>query len=124
MSVLSEAIAFAELVGPLPRCIHGAALRDGGGESLEPPCGCRAYRTTELNPDTRRSPKTDRHCARCQKDIKPNSTTRGIHIVDGGGSILHPADERLYVSNGGDLGHFIVGMDCAKQIGMEWTYEA
>lgn len=27
---------------PLPRCPHGQALRDGGGERLEPPCGCRA----------------------------------------------------------------------------------
>lgn len=26
----------------LPRCIHGACLVDGGGERLEPPCGCRA----------------------------------------------------------------------------------
>lgn len=25
----------------LPRCAHGAALRDGAGEALEPPCGCR-----------------------------------------------------------------------------------
>lgn len=27
---------------PLPRCEHGSALRDGAGEALEPPCGCRA----------------------------------------------------------------------------------
>lgn len=39
---LSEAIAFAEAVGPLPRCPHGSALKDGAGEVLEPPCGCRA----------------------------------------------------------------------------------
>ncbi len=26
---------------PLPRCEHGQALRDHGGEHLEPPCGCR-----------------------------------------------------------------------------------
>lgn len=26
---------------PLPRCKHGGCLRDGGGELLEPECGCR-----------------------------------------------------------------------------------
>lgn len=26
----------------LSRCQHGSALRDGAGERLEPPCGCRA----------------------------------------------------------------------------------
>lgn len=31
-----------DVVDPLPRCEHGAALRDGAGEGLEPPCGCRA----------------------------------------------------------------------------------
>jgi hypothetical protein len=40
-SSLSSAIEFAEQF-PLPRCKHGAALRDASGESLEPPCGCRA----------------------------------------------------------------------------------
>jgi hypothetical protein len=28
--------------GELPRCRHGAALRDWSGEALEPSCGCRA----------------------------------------------------------------------------------
>lgn len=27
---------------PLYRCEHGSAIRDWGGEHLEPPCGCRA----------------------------------------------------------------------------------
>jgi hypothetical protein len=39
---LNDAITFAERVGPLPRCAHGKALRDGSGELLEPTCGCRA----------------------------------------------------------------------------------
>lgn len=39
---LSEAIEFAERVAPLPRCEHGHCLRDGSGDALEPPCGCRA----------------------------------------------------------------------------------
>lgn len=38
---LQEAIEFAQRIDPLPRCEHGSCLRDGGGERLEPPCGCR-----------------------------------------------------------------------------------
>lgn len=40
LSNLNAAIAFAEQVAPLPRCIHGNALQDGGGELLAPPCKC------------------------------------------------------------------------------------
>lgn len=39
---LSRAIAETERDHPLPRCSHGSALRDGSGEALDPPCGCRA----------------------------------------------------------------------------------
>ena len=38
---LANAVAETERDYPLPRCRHGKALRDGGGENLEPPCGCR-----------------------------------------------------------------------------------
>ena len=40
-STLRQAIDFAETIAPLPPCNHGSALADGGGERLEPPCGCR-----------------------------------------------------------------------------------
>lgn len=40
-SQLQSAIEFAQNVNPLPRCKHDNALRDGAGELLEPPCGCR-----------------------------------------------------------------------------------
>lgn len=39
---LTAAIRDTERDHPLPRCEHGNALRDGGGEALEPLCGCRA----------------------------------------------------------------------------------
>lgn len=76
----------------------------------------------ELDYDARPRSKTDRSCVKCQRDIKPNSPVRGVHVVEGGNMILHPNDESLYASDSGDMGHFIVGMDCAKQIGIEWTY--
>jgi hypothetical protein len=39
---LAAAVREVEAAHPLPRCRHGVALRDGGGERLEPSCGCRA----------------------------------------------------------------------------------
>ena len=38
---LAAAVRKTERDHPLPRCRHGKALLDGGGEKLEPPCGCR-----------------------------------------------------------------------------------
>lgn len=40
---LAAAIEETERDHPLPRCQHGNALKDGGGELLEPSCGCRAF---------------------------------------------------------------------------------
>ncbi len=40
---LAAAIAHVEATAPLPRCEHGHALRDGAGEGLWPPCGCRHF---------------------------------------------------------------------------------
>lgn len=38
---LTDSIDWVETNHPLPRCGHGKALKDGGGELLEPSCGCR-----------------------------------------------------------------------------------
>lgn len=121
MSLLSEAIHYCNQRHPLPRCEHNQALRDHSGEKLEPPCGCRAYRIKEIDYDARREPKTNRFCVRCQKDIKPTSPARTVHLVDGGVFALHPDDESKYISDNGDQGAWLVGMDCARIIGMEWT---
>lgn len=69
-------------------------------------------------------PKTDRFCARCQKDIRPATPARAIHLIAGGSTILHPEDESLYTPDGGDLGAHLLGMDCARRIGMEWSVPA
>jgi hypothetical protein len=84
------------------------------------------YRVAYLDSDTRRSPKTDRYCVRCQKDIKPGAATRMVHVVDGGVNILHPEDENIYLKVGnqrGDCGMHLVGLDCARQLGMEFTWK-
>lgn len=86
-----------------------------------------AYRTTSLDHDARRDPKTETYCARCQKDLKPGQPRRWVHIVDGGGNVLHPKDEAIFAQPGdhhrGDLYCFPVGMDCARKIGLEFTFE-
>lgn len=62
-----------------------------------------------------------RQCARCLRVLRDNQKARVIHIVDGGSSILHPDDEALYKSDGADLGAHLLGMDCARKIGLEWS---
>jgi hypothetical protein len=44
-ATLAAANRWAEENHPLLRCVHGQALKDGAGESLEPDCGCRAPAT-------------------------------------------------------------------------------
>ena len=84
------------------------------------------YRTTHIDGDYRRDPLTSVFCARCQKDLKPGQKRRGVHMVDGGAMVLHPEDEAIFAATpntaNGDCGFFLVGMDCARKIGMEWTH--
>lgn len=77
-----------------------------------------------LDADYRKDPKTDLFCCKCQRDIRNKSNYRMVHIVDGGHMVLHPEDEALYVSDGGDMYFFPIGPDCARQIGLEWTHPA
>lgn len=41
VKTLREVIDFVEANHPLPRCLHGHALRDHSGEILAPSCGCK-----------------------------------------------------------------------------------
>lgn len=78
-------------------------------------------RTTFLDPDYRKDPKTDLFCCKCQRDIKPESAYRWVHIIDGGMTVLHPESEAEYQSDAGDTYFHPIGPDCAKQLGLEWT---
>ncbi len=86
------------------------------------------YRTAYVDPDYRRDPKTKHFCARCQKDIKPGSKYRIVHLVDGGINALHPDDESVFAATpgtaAGDCGAFPVGMDCARIIGLAYSRDA
>jgi len=81
------------------------------------------YRTKEFDYDTRRQPKTKDYCAMCQRDMKPNSPRRYVHLVGHGALVLHPADEDLYdePQKGDDAGGHYIGLDCARKLGLEWT---
>ena len=48
--LLDYTIPPEQLSDPLPRCSHGSALRDGAGEALEPPCGCRSVSGVTIVP--------------------------------------------------------------------------
>lgn len=79
-------------------------------------------RTKFLDYDARRTPKTEHHCIRCQKDLKPGQPVRWIHCVNGGMFVLHPDDESSYVSDAGDMGCWPIGNDCARILGIDWTH--
>ncbi len=79
--------------------------------------------------DARRDPKTDRFSIMCQKDLKPDSKVKAVHMVTGPDGntpyALHPDDETLWeVWNQNpdhDHGTWLLGNDCAKRLGLEWT---
>lgn len=83
-------------------------------------------RVLHWNPDYRHQPKGGTFCAYCQRDLKPDQPRRWVHVVHGGGAILHPEDP-LWGSpipdDAGDLLCHPVGMVCARKIGLEWTKE-
>lgn len=86
-----------------------------------------AIRTTFLDYDARRDPKTDWHCIRCQRDLKPGQSYRCVHVVGGGGHVLHPEDAAAHKAlfpqgDPADLYIHPVGMDCARALGIEFTY--
>lgn len=66
-----------------------------------------------LDYDARREPKTARFCIKCQRDIAPASPARVVRVLDE--MVLHPDDAG---SAGED---FLVGLDCAKQLGLEYS---
>jgi hypothetical protein len=82
----------------------------------------REPRTTDLDPDCRPEPKTSRFCIRCQKDIRPDRPARRVWLDDRRwATVVHPEDRHLVPPE--NLGEWLLGMDCAKKIGMEWSVE-
>jgi hypothetical protein len=76
-------------------------------------------RTHYLDPDFRRTPKTNQFCAICQKDIKEAGLKKAVKIYlnDGCFSAVHPDDIgelKVKVITG------IVGAECKKNIPAEF----
>ena len=82
--------------------------------------------------DAKREPKTDRWCFICQKDLKLGRRTRAVRVVEIGAApfTVHPDDEAAFDASGAvldttdqyrDLGQCLMGMDCARAHGIEWT---
>jgi hypothetical protein len=64
----------------------------------------------------------DGQCISCGKPLR--LTTKKayfIHLIDGGGVILHPEDTGKYDNASADLGLYRIGTICARKIGLRWT---
>jgi hypothetical protein len=70
--------------------------------------------------DARRDPKTDWHCCCCQKDLKPGHRLRHVYLTNQMEAV-HPADLPARTPEPGDLGWHLLGMDCARKLGLEWS---
>jgi hypothetical protein len=67
------------------------------------------YRTIYIDPDCRRSPKTDRFCAVCQRDLKAEGMVAWLNECCH--HVVHPMDVQ---------GHEVVGLigpECAAKLG-------
>ena len=82
------------------------------------------YRTQRIVFSGRRQRITtpERQCYCCGKSMR-GKTLREIHVINGGLEVLHPDDEFLYSSDAGDLYWYAIGPECARQLGLEWTYK-
>lgn len=80
--------------------------------------------TKYLDQNNRRQPKSDFYCIACSKDLEPGQPYRHVHLVNGGPFVLHPDCEASYVPDGGDMGSFPIGGDCALKLGLEWSHAA
>lgn len=79
---------------------------------------------TYLDPDNRndnaRANKSKDPCVRCYRELT-GKNYRTVHLINGGLDVLHPDDEKNYISDNADLGFHKIGADCAKKIGIEFT---
>lgn len=61
-------------------------------------------------------------CCRCQKPIK-SKDYRLAHLVDGGMQVVHPEDSHMIpTGDAGNMDWHPIGNDCARRIGLEYTY--
>jgi len=87
-----------------------------------------SYRTKWPDPDFRPIPKTERFCYVCQRDLKPGRSAREVRWELDVGEVIHPDDwetaaeeiaARRQHPQALQVG--LVGLDCAKRLGLEWS---
>lgn len=78
------------------------------------------FRFTFIDPDFRPRHRPGMQCYRCGKTIKDGSTFRVVHVVNSCCAV-HPDDEAKAPLTDDWLP---VGMDCARQIGLDFTHPA
>jgi len=86
------------------------------------------YRVKFFDPDYRRDPKTDRYCQKCQRDLGLAQPHRRImweldtmDAVHGEDWEVADAEIRTRREHRDPINVGLVGMDCARRIGLEWT---
>lgn len=82
-------------------------------------------RTFNTDPDFRRRPRTDRFCCICQRDLSIDSIGRQVFILGNGWRVVYPDDVAEYVASSHNednpIGWCLIGSECVKRIGLEWT---
>ena len=80
-------------------------------------------RTVFIDYDARPRPKTSLWCVKCQKDLKPDRPNR-LAYVTGEMEAVHCDDLPEYVRQPSDFGFLAIGSDCARRVGLEFTFAA
>jgi hypothetical protein len=68
---------------------------------------------------SRRKPRTKRFCVKCQKDLDLKLVRRVYVTADM--EAVHSNDIARYIPVVSDLGWLLIGHDCARILGTEWT---
>lgn len=89
----------------------------------------QTFRSKWMDPDFRRDPKTNCYCEMCQRDLKEGQPHRhimfeldryeAIHSEDWEAAEAYILATRKTVQPAVIKG--LIGMDCAKRLGFEWT---
>ena len=91
----------------------------------------RNFRSKWMDPDFRRDSKTDRFCVICQRDLAEGHAAREVRFELDRFEAIHPEDWdiaalQIAEHRAAHLDAFqkgLVGMDCARKLGLEWSKE-
>lgn len=78
-------------------------------------------RTKFIDFDARPNPKTSRWCVMCQRDLKPGQPHRVVSFDHNTMLAVHPEDVSLATV---EISSGLLGADCAKKLGLEWSVAA